>query len=115
MTHTQANAAKQILKWTRKRITVSSFNNKRSEFAIRRYVRIRLEHDERGTPAQRRALKRSQFERQKKCPLCRRRMRLKSELHLHRRVAWLGYTVRNTVLVHAQCHRRQQRKKNFGP
>jgi hypothetical protein len=41
------------------------------EFALRRYVYVRLSYDERGNPVQRRKLKVKLFDRQQgRCPLC---------------------------------------------
>ncbi len=110
----QATAAKRILEATRRMIRNAAKGHEELEFRLRRYVRIHLEHDERGKPHARKILKLEKFAEQRGlCAVCRKPIRLEEEPHLHRIVASKGYTFGNTRLVHHECHRQQQRVKGF--
>jgi len=114
LTSQQADAAKRILEATRRMIRNAAKGHEELEFRLRRYVRIRLEHDERGKPLERKILKLKKFaEQHGLCAVCSKPMRLQDEPHLHRIVASRGYTFENTRLIHHECHRRQQRAKGF--
>ncbi len=113
LTSRQAAAAKKILEATRQMIR-NAATGEEVEFRIRRYVRIRLEHDERGKPPERKLIKLKKFAEQRGlCAACGKPMTLEEEPHLHRIVASRGYTAENTILIHHDCHRREQRAKGF--
>lgn len=110
----QNAAAKKILEATRQMIRKAAKGDLETEFRIRRYVRVRLEHDERGKPLERKILKLKKFAEQRGlCADCGKRLTLEEEPHLHRIVASEGYTLRNTKLIHHECHRQQQRVKGY--
>ncbi len=110
----QATAAKIILQAARRMIRNAAKGREELEFRLRRFVRIHLEHDERGKPYERKILKQRKFaEQHGLCAVCRKPMRFEEEPHLHRIVASKGYTFKNTRLVHHECHRQQQRAKGF--
>jgi hypothetical protein len=114
LTPQQNAAAKKILEATRQMIRELAEGDRETEFRIRRYIRVRLEHDERGKPIERKLLKLKKFAEQRGlCAECRKPMTLEEEPHLHRVVASRGYTLENTKLVHHECHRQQQRSKGF--
>jgi len=107
-------AVKRILEETRRMIRESAKGDKEIEFRIRHYIRIRLEHDERGKPLERKLMKLRKFAEQRGlCAVCGKSMTLEEEPHLHRIVASNGYTLENTLLIHHACHREQQRAKGF--
>jgi len=110
----QAASAKKILEATRQMIQKAAKGNEEVGFRIRRYVRTRLEHDERGKPLQRKLMKLKKFAEQRGlCAVCGKPMTLEEEPHLHRIVSSRGYTAENTVLLHYQCHRGEQRSRGF--
>ena len=114
LTPQQTEVAKKILEKTRQMIHESAKGNTEVEFRTRRYVRIRLEHDERGKPLERKLVKLRKFAEQRGlCAVCGNPMTLEEEPHLHRIVARKSYTLENTKLVHHGCHREQQRAKGF--
>jgi 5-methylcytosine-specific restriction endonuclease McrA len=110
----QEKKAKALLEYVRKGIEEAAGGDRRVVFHVRRYIRIRLEHDERGTPAERKKLKLAKFDEQKgACPICGERFEQMKDLHLHRLDAALGYALDNVRLVHHQCHRRQQEERGY--
>jgi len=79
--------------------------------AMRRYVYTRLIHDEKGTPMHRRILKMKKMISQKGlCAICRKKLPKKGA-ELDRRTAMLGYTEKNTRLVHHNAIGRAGRKR----
>jgi hypothetical protein len=111
---TQEQVAKVILKFARDQIQAVSQGNEGRAFAVRRYVYIRLQMDERGTPASRKKLKMTKFDEQKGiCPICGERIEKIKGTHLHRKNASEGYSSENVELVHAQCHGKQQEQKDY--
>ena len=82
-------------------------------FAYRRKVMKELSYDERGKPMARRALKNQKWGLQNGlCAECGKEMPV-SYSELDRRNAVDGYTVENTELVHADCHRKRQAEKGY--
>jgi len=82
-------------------------------WAIRRYVYIRLIHDEKGTPMHRRFLKMKKMIFQKGlCAICRKKLPKKGA-ELDRCRAMLGYTEKNMRLVHHKCHGKSKEEKGF--
>src|SRR5205823_3970070 len=85
------------------RIERLSTGNKRLFWALRRKLAKELIYLERGTPAHRNRIKNLRREKQKnKCPICRK-MLPKKDAILDRIEAYLGYTVKNTRLIHREC------------
>jgi hypothetical protein len=113
LTETEREAGRRIVDTARRSISKVAKKNYTLLWALRRYVYTRLIYDERGTPMQRRSLKRKKMISQGGlCAICRRQLP-KSGAELDRRRAVRGYTERNTRLVHHECHRRSQEEKGF--
>lgn len=87
-------------------------------FQVRRYIAKQLMYDERGTPTERKIKKALLYERQKGlCGLCGKPMEKKGN-DLHRtHETWRGYDVDgpnpNTILLHGECHNRQQEERGY--
>jgi len=82
-------------------------------FAYRRKVAKELQYDERGKPAQRNKLKALKWGLQgRRCAHCGKEMPLKYS-ELDRKNAAVGYTEKNTELVHAKCHHERQAAKGY--
>lgn len=84
-------------------------------FAINRKVCKELSYLERGKPALRREIKLKKYALQNGiCPECQNRLpEFGKNADLDRKNAMLGYTLENTELVHAECHRKRQAARNF--
>jgi len=81
--------------------------------AYRRTVYKELIYLERGKSMTRRKIKLQKFDQQSgKCAYCSLEMKI-SYSELDRKNAVEGYTVANTELVHAECHRAQQAAKGY--
>jgi hypothetical protein len=113
LTEAESKKANTLLESIRSKLQVMGAGDPELLFAIRRRVYIRLMHDERGKPAQRRKLKKLKWAQQKGlCAFCKKKLPLlRSELDRLKAVA--GYTPRNTRLVHAKCHHAQQAKQGY--
>ncbi|MGC1463490.1 MAG: hypothetical protein WA802_14905 [Terracidiphilus sp.] len=82
-------------------------------FAFRRKIYKELIYLERRKPMTRRRIKLQKFDRQSgKCARCNLEMKI-SYSELDRKIAVEGYTVENTELVHAECHRARQAAKGY--
>ena len=82
-------------------------------WALRRYVYVRLQHDERGKPLQRKILKLKKMATQKGlCALCGKELPERGA-ELDRLIAMDGYTEENTRLVCHECHRNTQAERGF--
>jgi len=82
-------------------------------FAARRRIVVRLSYDERGTPAERNKIKASKrIEQSGLCPLCGEELPDKYA-ELDRFNAGDGYTMKNTRLVHHNCHVADQATKRY--
>jgi hypothetical protein len=82
-------------------------------FAYRRKIYKELIYLERGKPMTRRKIKLQKFDQQSgKCAHCNREMKI-SYSELDRKNAVEGYTIENTELVHAECHRARQAAKGY--
>lgn len=109
----QNEAVDGLLEEVRERLDELSGADRELLFAYRRRIYLRLTHDERGTPAHRKKLKRAKMlEQDGKCQICGLPLP-STEAELDRFVASAGYTPENTQLVHHQCHRDQQRDRGF--
>jgi hypothetical protein len=113
LTDEQRARAVEILENTRQAIANEAGGDPLLEFAMRRYIYVRLSYDERGKPMQRRKLKAKLFDLQQgRCPLCGESIVTLGETELHRAEASAGYSEENVSLVHHACHRKQQADKN---
>lgn len=83
------------------------------KFAYRRKIYKELVYDERGKPMARRQLKLLKWGLQKgKCAHCDLDMEL-AYSELDRQNAVEGYSLENTELIHANCHRIRQAAKAY--
>lgn len=113
LTPNEREKTNALLRQTYKRIEKIAGGDPELVFAIRRRMIVKLTHAERGTPAQRNALKRIKLvEQNGLCPLCDKGLPLRYA-ELDRFVASSGYTVGNTRLVHHRCHIDDQAKKKY--
>jgi hypothetical protein len=77
-------------------------------WALRRRVWVQLQFEERGTPAQRAALKKQKrVEQNNRCKECSEPLDV-SFIVLDRHDAMLGYTTQNTQLLCQKCDRAKQ-------
>ncbi len=110
----QEARAKELLGTVRRGIAETAGEDQAAAFAMRRYIYIRLQQDERGTPAERKKLKLLRFDEQGgKCAICGRPFDALKGTNLHRLDAVKGYALENVELVHASCHRRQQDRRGY--
>jgi len=90
-----------------------SMGDPAAKFAFQRKIAKELTYDERGKPMPRRALKaRKQGEQGGICPECHQQLPEKFA-ELDRKNAIDGYTVENTELIHAKCHRKRQAARGW--
>jgi hypothetical protein len=70
---------------------------------------------ERGKPGVRRQIKLKKYSQQRGvCPECGKDLpEFGKNADLDRKNAMLGYTLENTELVHAECHRKRQASRNY--
>src|SRR5438552_19132675 len=77
----QLDLAQGIVTKLRERLAQVSAGDQRVLFSLRRYIRIRLEHDERGRPADRRKVKLARAISQRGlCAICKERSPKAAEL-----------------------------------
>ncbi len=113
LTADEREIAGELIADVRKRVTEISEGNKELEWALRRYVYIRLQHDERGTPMERRALKAIQRSKQNElCSLCGEQLPKKGAV-LDRLEAMKGYTEDNTRLLCPSCDKKVQEQRHY--
>jgi hypothetical protein len=109
----QSQQANELLDVVRKRLDELAGGDLKLLHHLRRRIKLRLEHDERGTPMQRRKLKDQKWKEQRgKCALCPGDLP-ETETELDRIDPYGGYTRENTRLVHHVCHRKQQAERGF--
>lgn len=100
LTETEREVARRIFENARQLMAKAAKKDYLLLWALRRYVYTRLIYDERGTPMQRRSLKKKKMVSQRGlCAICKRRLPKKGA-ELDRRTAVNGYTEKNTRLVH---------------
>jgi len=113
LTDPERIVARRLLESVRTRMVAAARSDASLLWAIRRYVYMRLQHDERGTPMQRRALKLEKMDAQKgRCAICSKKLPDKGA-ELDRFSPMKGYTAENTRLICHQCHRDDQAQKGF--
>lgn len=109
----QSERANALLDFVRARLEELANGDAKLLHHLRRRIKIRLEHDERGTPMHRRRLKDQKWKEQRgKCALCPDELP-EAEAELDRIDPYGGYTRENTRLIHHACHRKQQAERNF--
>lgn len=109
----QSGKANELLALVRHRLDELSDGDAKVLYHMRRRIRIRLEHDERDTPAARRKLKDQKWKEQRgKCAICKEDLP-ETETELDRLDPYGGYTRENTQLLHHACHRKQQAERGF--
>ena len=109
LNNAQRDAARAILDHVRGEIDRLSNGDADVLFAARRYIKARLQLDERGAAQQRGRLRTRLFDRQQgKCTICAKPLAKLSGAHVHRGGPG-GYTEENTILVHPECHERHHR------
>lgn len=113
LTREQGKQANQLLESIRSEMSRLTQGDLHFLFALRRKVYTRLVYDERGTPNERRALKKKKRQEQDNfCPLCNTILP-ESHCVLDRFVAVDGYTAENTRLIHQACDIRVQQERKF--
>ena len=113
LSDSESKKANRLLESIRARLQALGAGDPELLFAFRRRIHIRLMHDERGTPAHRKKLKKKKWDEQDGvCAICRKNLPL-AESELDRFKASAGYTAANTQLVHHTCHRKQQEKRRY--
>jgi hypothetical protein len=96
----QEALAKHLLEYVRAEIDRAAGSDTAAAFAIRRYVYVRLQHDERSKPMERRKLKMKKFDQQQgRCAMCNQPITELAHTHLHRLTAVGGYIEDNTIFV----------------
>lgn len=113
LTNEERELANQILAEVRERIKERANKDTNLEWALRRYVYIRLQHDERGTPMERRTLKAKLMAKQHAlCNICGRQLPEKGAV-LDRLEAMKGYTEDNTRLLCPSCDSKLQEQRRY--
>jgi ribosomal protein L44E len=103
----------QVLENVRHVIAESAKGDAALAWALRRFVYVRLSHDERSSPMQRKLLKLNKMIAQKGlCAECGEELPKRGS-ELDRFNAMDGYTDINTRLVCHKCHRKSQEEKGF--
>jgi hypothetical protein len=115
LTEEQRVKANTLLATIRTTIDGLSEGDESLRFAYNRKVAKELQYDERGTPMERRALKREKFgEQHGLCAQCTKPLEPGGRnAELDRLEAMDGYTATNTRLVHHECHRAAQEERGF--
>ena len=113
LSEAEREEAKNILLEVRERITQTARGEQSHIWALRRYIYIRLMHDERGKPGERKKLKfKKMVEQDAKCAERGGKLPEKGS-ELDRFDAMTGYTPQNTRLLSHNCHRKMQSEKGF--
>ena len=105
--------AQKALSNVREFLTNAAGSDSELLWALRRYVYIRLQHDERGKPQQRRILKLKKKASQRNlCAECGSELPERGA-ELDRLDPMLGYTEGNTRLLYHECHRKLQAERGL--
>lgn len=113
LTPEQLIEAAALLNDIRQRIKDLSGHDPEIEFAYRRRIYKQLEYDERSKTQKRKALQKKKWKRQDMlCGICNKPLPLEDS-ELDRLKAIDGYTEENVLLVHQDCHRKDQKERNF--
>jgi ribosomal protein L44E len=113
LTNGERESAKEILETVRGLVTEAAKGDSELAWALRRYVYVRLSHDERGNPMQRKLLKLKKWVSQGgKCATCGTQLPERGA-ELDRIETMKGYTAENARLVCHNCHRSGQEDRGF--
>jgi len=113
LSESEQELGRAILQRTREQLEEAAKGDSELRWALRRYLYVRLQHDERGKPMQRKILKLKSMASQKGlCAACKKELPERGA-ELDRFSAMDGYTEENTRLVCYDCHRRAQAEKGF--
>jgi hypothetical protein len=113
LTHNEIEVANQLVVEVRRRLKELSANDATLEWAMRRYVYLRLLQDERGTATDRKLLKAKLKIRQHgKCTICHEDLPEKGA-ELDRLEAMKGYTESNTRVLCHRCHVAIQERRRY--
>ena len=113
MTEDERERARAILAKARSKLKKQARGNLELLHAMRRYLYIRLMHDERGTPAARKKLKAYKVKQLGRCERCGDPLAMADEPELDRIRAVEGYNDENTRLLCRKCHRAEQKEKGY--
>jgi len=109
----EREVARAILDEAREALLEKSGGDPELLWAMRRYVYIRLQYDERGSPMQRKVLKQKKRVAQEgRCAACGKELPERGA-ELDRLEPMKGYTEENTRLLCHECHRAEQQGKRF--
>lgn len=111
----EKSTGRSLLKSIQTRIKKLSAGDRRLYLAYNRWILKHLIYDERGTPAQRKKLKKQLYADQGgRCAACKRPLEPEGRnAELDRFDAFTGYVATNTQLLHHSCHREDQERKKF--
>jgi ribosomal protein L44E len=113
LTASEQELARSVLQAARGQLKEAARDDPTLLWALRRFVYLRLQYDERGKPMQRKILKLTKMASQKGlCAVCREELPERGA-ELDRFNAMDGYTEANTRLVCHECHRKSQAEKGF--
>lgn len=113
LTEAEQELGRAVLQTTREQLKEIAKDDPGLLWALRRYLYVRLQHDERGKPMQRKILKLKKMASQKSlCAVCKKELPERGA-ELDRFNAMAGYTEENTRLVCHDCHRKIQAEKGF--
>ena len=113
LTAPELKSANELLAEIRERLAELAGSDPLLMFAYRRKIVKELSYDERSKPGVRAKLKAMKWGLQNgKCAECQKDMPL-AYSELDRKSAADGYTVENTELVHAECHRARQAANRY--
>ena len=113
LTSAERLLANSLLEEIRERLHQLSNDDAGFEWALRRYVYIRLQQDERGKPMERRTLKAKLVIKQHAdCALCGKPLPERGSV-LDRLEAMKGYTEDNTRLLCPSCDKAVQEQRNY--
>ena len=113
LSESEQELGREVLQKTRDQLKETAKEDAGLLWALRRYLYVRLQHDERGKPMQRKILKLKKMASQKGlCAICKEELPERGS-ELDRFNAMDGYTIENTRLVCHDCHRKSQAEKGF--
>jgi hypothetical protein len=108
------DAFKELMEYNRKMLLELSESDPIRLHSLRRKLWKSLEHDERGSPAKRKRLKKTLLKYQDgKCKCCGKDLGDGKYSELDRKLAYLGYTKENVDLKCQPCHRAKNESNDF--
>jgi hypothetical protein len=113
LTQEEREIANRLLDEIRHQIEESSLSNESLKWALRRYIYLRLQYDERGSSMKRRALKAKLVIKQHAlCAICGKTLAEKGSV-LDRIEAMKGYNLENTRLLCPDCDTLTQESRHY--